>query len=300
MLYIRKLPRGYRESSWDDLRLAAEFLHHRLSHRKLLDLAGHSGREALHEPNVAGDLVVRDPIVTELADTLLVGGGPGLRNDPGTELFAIPCVGHAEHLNILNIGVPIQILFDFARIDVFAAADDHILDPANDAAISIVVVGRQVSRMHPTGRIDGFPSSDLVVPIAEHDRVSPGAQLSGFAARHDTTVAVDYLDFKVRLYPPDRRDAQLQRIVAAALEAHRAGFGHPISDGYFAHVHCRCDFLHDLDRARSPGHDSAPKRTEIEAGELRVVQLSNEHGGYPVEHVATFCFDRFQGFRRIE
>src|ERR1700682_4204520 len=86
---IRKLPRGCRKSSWDDLRLAAEFRHHRLSHRKLLDLAGHSGREALHEPDVAGDLVVRDPILTELADTFLVGGGTGLRHDPGTEFFAI-------------------------------------------------------------------------------------------------------------------------------------------------------------------------------------------------------------------
>src|SRR5260370_2262732 len=101
MPYIRKLPRGCRESSWDDLRLAAEFLHHRLSHRKLLDLAGHSGREALHEPNVAGDLVVRDPILTELSDTLLVGDGSGLRTDPGTQLFAIPCVAHAEQPTIL-------------------------------------------------------------------------------------------------------------------------------------------------------------------------------------------------------
>src|SRR5882757_5928276 len=201
MLYIRKLPRGYRESSWDDLRLAAEFLHHRLSHRKLLDLAGHSGREALHEPDVAGDLVVRDPILTERADTLLVGGGPGLRNDPGTEFFAILCVGHAEHLDVLNIGVPIQILLDFARIDVFAAADDHVLDPADDAAISIVVDGRQVTGMHPARRIDSLPCPRLVVPIAEHDRVSPRAEFPGFATRDNPTVTTDNLDFKVGLYP---------------------------------------------------------------------------------------------------
>src|SRR5438552_9627544 len=58
--------------------------------------------------------------------------------------------------------------------------------------------------------------------------------------------------------------------------------------------------FHDLDRARSACHDATMKRAEIEASELRVVQLGNEHGGYPVEHVATFCFDRFQGFQRIE
>src|SRR5258708_19703649 len=100
----------------------------------------------------------------------------------------------------------------------------------------------------------------------------------------------------MRLYPPDRRNSQLQWIVPTALEAHRAGFGHPISDRYLAHVHCRGDFLHDLNRARSPGHDSAPKRVEIEAGELRVVQLGNEHGGYPVEHVPTSSFPPFHRF----
>jgi hypothetical protein len=104
----------------------------------------------------------------------------------------------------------------------------------------------------------------------------------------------------MRLYPSDRRNTQLQQIVSTALEAHGTGFGHPVSDGYFAHVHRRSHIFHDLDRTRSPGHDTTPKRAEIEAGELRVVQLGNEHGGYPVEHVATFCFDRFQGFQRIE
>src|SRR5260370_4527025 len=77
-----------------------EFLDHRLPHRKLLNLAGHGGGEALYEPDVAWDLVVRDPILTELADTLLVEAGTRLRNDPGTEFFAILNVRHAENLDI--------------------------------------------------------------------------------------------------------------------------------------------------------------------------------------------------------
>src|SRR5258708_7377425 len=61
-----------------DSRRAGEFLDHRLTHRELLDLAAHGGREALHEPDVARYLVVRDPILTKPADTLLVEGGAGL------------------------------------------------------------------------------------------------------------------------------------------------------------------------------------------------------------------------------
>jgi hypothetical protein len=91
---------------------------------------------------------VRYPVLTEPVESLLVGAGPD--DDPGTKLLAVFRVGHPENLDFLNVGMAIQILFDLTRIDVFAAADDHILDPANDAAISIVIDGRQVPCMHPT------------------------------------------------------------------------------------------------------------------------------------------------------
>src|SRR5580692_3122411 len=216
---------------------------------------------------MARDLVVRDTILTEPADALLVEGGTGLRNDPGTEFLAIPCIRHAENLDIPDLGVPIQILFDFTRVDVLAAADDHVLDPADDAAISGVVDGSEVAGMHPPGGIDGFPGPCLVIPVTEHHGISSRAELAGLSPRHDTAVAVDDLDLEVRLYPSDRRDTQLERIVAAALEAHGTGFGHPIGDGDLAHMHGRGDFLHDLDRAWCARHDPAPQRAEVEEGE---------------------------------
>ncbi len=94
---------------------------------------------------------MRDPVLTEPADPLLVESGAGLGDDPGAQLFAVFRVGHPENLDVLNIGMTVQILFDFTRIDVFSAADDHILDPADNTATSIVIDGRQVSRMHPAG-----------------------------------------------------------------------------------------------------------------------------------------------------
>src|SRR6476646_8141289 len=116
---------------------------------------------------------------------------PDFKNDQGTELFAIFRVRNAENLDVLNIGVPIQIFLDFARIEVLATADDHVLDASNDAAISIVVDGRQIARMHPASRIDSLPCQRLVVPIAEHHRVSPRAELPGFATRDYLTVSLD-------------------------------------------------------------------------------------------------------------
>ena len=51
----------------------------------------------------------------------------------------------------------------------------------------------------------------------------------------------------------------LQRIVAAALKAHRARLSHPVGDRDFAHVHSGGDLFHHLDRARGAGHDPAPQ-----------------------------------------
>src|SRR6478752_6890660 len=69
-----RFPRG----SCADFCLTGKFLDHRLAHRKLLDLAGYSGRKTLDEADVARSLVMRDPVLTESADPLLVESGAGL------------------------------------------------------------------------------------------------------------------------------------------------------------------------------------------------------------------------------
>src|SRR5712671_3091609 len=111
---------------------AGEFLDHRFAHCNLLNLAGHGRRKTVDEADIARNLVVGDPLLTEPADSFLVEIGAGSGDDPGTEFFAVFGVRYPEHLDVLNIGMAIQIFFDFARIDVFAAADDHVLDPSDD------------------------------------------------------------------------------------------------------------------------------------------------------------------------
>src|SRR6266850_4977138 len=98
---------------------------------------------------MARNLIVSDPVLTEPADSFLVESAAGPGDDPGTQFLAVLGVRYPEHLDVLNIGMTVQILFDLTRIDVFPAADDHILDPADNTAIPVVIDSRQVSRMHP-------------------------------------------------------------------------------------------------------------------------------------------------------
>ena len=80
---------------------------------------------------------MRDLALAEGAD--LVGGQrlAGSRPDPGAELLAIAVVGDAEDLHVLDLRMAIEKFLDLARIEVFAAADHHVLDAADDVAIAL-------------------------------------------------------------------------------------------------------------------------------------------------------------------
>src|SRR5262249_36918853 len=152
---------------------------------------------------------------------------------------------------------------DLARIDVLAAADDHVLDPADDIAIALGIDGGEVAGMHPAPGIDGLAGARLVVPIAAHHRIAPGQKLARHAGRDDPAVAVDDLDLEMRLDAPDRRDPALDRVVDRALEADRAGLRHAIGDGDLAHMHLLGAALHHLDRAGAAGHDPGAQAGQV-------------------------------------
>jgi hypothetical protein len=85
----------------------------------------------------------------------------------------------------------VEEFLDLARIDVLAAADDHVLDPADDVAIAFGVDGREVAGVHPAVGVDRLGGLLLVVPIALHHRIAARAQLARLAARHDGAERID-------------------------------------------------------------------------------------------------------------
>ena len=111
---------------------------------------------------------------------------------------------------------------------------------------------------------------------------------------------IDDLDFKMRLDAAYRRDAAPQRIVSRALEAHRARLGHAVGDGDFVQVHLVDRAFHHFDRARRAGHDAGAQRGQIEAPELRMIELRDEHGRHAVQRGAAFLGHGFERHQRIE
>jgi hypothetical protein len=106
-----------------------------------------------------------------------VAGLAGLEHDPGADLLAVLRVGHAEHLHVLHLGVAVQEFLDLARVDVLAAADQHVLDAADDVAIALGVDGGQVAGVHPA--VASWPRAcGLRRPSSPASPSSRGAQLA--------------------------------------------------------------------------------------------------------------------------
>src|ERR1700730_1346620 len=201
-------------------------------------------------------------------------------------------VGDAKNLHILNLGMAIEKFLDLARVEVFAAADHHVLDAAEDVAVPLLVDHRDVAGMHPAIGIEHVGGLFRLIPIAKHDAVAASAQFAGVAAGHNATLEIDDLNLDVRMNASDSRHPALKRIVSGALETGWAGLGHAIADSHLAHVHQLINATHYLDRAWRAGHHTGPQRGQVEFGEVWMVEFGDEHRRHPVEGRAFFPLDR--------
>lgn len=220
--------------------------------------------------------------------------------DPGDDFLAIALVGDADHLHVGHRRVSEEELLQFARIDVLAAADDHVLAAPDDPHVAVVVHHRQVAGVHPARRVDGLGGGLGVVPVAEHHAVAAGAQLADLAARHHPARLVDDLALQPRLGASDSGHAQLQAIVRTGLQRHRTGLGHAVGDLHLGHVHVANDPPHHLDRAGGAGHDSGAQAGKVEFAAARMIQLGDEHGRYPVQRGGALLGHGQQGRLGVE
>src|SRR6476469_1898443 len=136
-----------------------------LAHAELLDLSGHGHRERIDEFPVCRNLVARDATLTKSGQRLSGKTGVGARADPRHHLLAISLARYADHLGVDDVSVREEILLDFARVDVLAAADDHVLDAADDVDIALRIHRREIAGVHPARGIDRLCGPLRIAPI---------------------------------------------------------------------------------------------------------------------------------------
>ena len=101
------------------------------------------------EPDLARVLVGGDLVLDELAQLFGARLGAVLERDRGADLLAVLVVGHAEHRGLAHGRVLVEDLLDLARVDVVAAADDHVLLAVDDEEVAVLVDGRHVAGVQP-------------------------------------------------------------------------------------------------------------------------------------------------------
>src|SRR5947209_3055882 len=106
-----------------------------------------------------------------------------LQPDGYSDLFSEFVMRYAVDRSVANLGMASQEIFNLARIDVFAAADDHLFFAATNRDVSVFILRRQITGAQPAIGSDGFVGGLRLVVIAFHDQVSAHPQLTGLVGR---------------------------------------------------------------------------------------------------------------------
>ena len=141
--------------------LEAEFLEF-----ELLDFAGAGEGEAIHEEDVFGNLVAGNLATAELADVLGGHLSSLVEDDEGTDFLTVFLGRHGSDLDVFDSGHLIEEFLDFARIDVLAATDDHVLDAAGDLVKALLVLDAEVAGVEESVLVNDFGGGLRVLVVA--------------------------------------------------------------------------------------------------------------------------------------
>ena len=128
--------------------------------------------------------------------------GAVLEHDDRLDRLAPFVVGHANHGSSSDRRMPGEHILDFARKDVEAAGDDHVLAAIDDIKKTVGVATREVSGVEPAvakrfGRLLRF------FPVAGHHQRAAAADFADLAISHLVAVVIEQFHLQIA----DRRAA---------------------------------------------------------------------------------------------
>src|SRR5215217_2117528 len=247
-----------------------------------LDLAARRHRVLLDEVHVLGDLVMGDVLATVLLGVLFGQRGVLFLYYGGGYPLAVLLVGDAVDLDVRDTGMCVETLLDLARVDVLAAADNHVVRPAGYREVTVLVHGRQISGVQPSILVYNLGGFIGHLVVALHNVVAAGAEVT-LLSRPDlfTGVHINELHLYVRELAAHGRNPAFYGVVGARLGYNGAGFGLAISDGDLVRPHVVYDLLHHLYRTGAPSHDPGAQTGGVVLPIVFVLELRDEHGRHP-------------------
>ena len=150
-----------------------------------------------------------------------------------------------------------QAVFDFLGRDVFAAANDQVLDATGDLKEALAVDAGFIARVEPVVRVNRGGSRLLVVVVPLHHVVAAHAEFAALARRTRRTAhRIDNLHFHFGKGHADGLRALLYaRIPWCHRDAGRR-FGHSVGNRDLGEVHLAHHPPHQRLRTQRSGHDA--------------------------------------------
>ena len=220
--------------------------------------------------------------------------GPG--HADGLHRLAPGGVGHADHGHVGDIGMAVNGALHLGRVDVLAAADDHVLDPVVDVDIAVGVQVAGVAGEHPAVGGHGAGGGLGLLPVAQHVVGRAGHDLAHLAGGHGLPVAADDLDLDTRhrLAGGAHARAAIGVVVLGRQHHHGAGgLGHAVGLGELAAEGLDA-LAQQFQGDRCGAIEDVLQATEISLAAARVVDQHLQRRGHGEEAGHAFLLDRIE------
>ena len=154
------------------------------------NLARRYPRQFIHDMELAGYLIEGQIVLQELLELADIDLCSLMDTvEAGTDLTA-ELILNANDSHLMNPGELVDKLLDLARIDIFAHADNHILDAVDNVDIAIFVGSGHIARMEPATAHDIMRHIGKI-PIAKYHIIAFDDKLAQLAARNLLSLVID-------------------------------------------------------------------------------------------------------------
>lgn len=236
--------------------------------------------EAVDEKYVLGDFMTGYLAAAVVSNFIVGHFNSVVEDDEGADFFAVFFGGDADDLNVFYAVFFIEEVFYFAGIDVFASADNHVLDAAGDAVVAVGVLDAEVAAVEPAVGVDDFGCLDGAFVISFHDEVAAAAHFALLAVgTFFAGFGIDDFNFGEGIFVAYGGASGLEAVGEGGVCHAGRAFGEAIDACDICDVHPLGYCSHDFFGAERAGHDAGAEGGEVEHVEHGVVQLGDKHGG---------------------
>ncbi len=244
------------------------------SERRAIDLVRPGQRQLGHQEHAPG-MLIRGPVGQRpLLHGLLAQARARARDNEGHRHLALQLVVYREHRGLQHVRVALQRALHVSRVDVLAAADEHVVGAADEVVETVGVAAADVARVEPAVLQAPRRLLRQVVIGRHHARVA--------REQHAFIGAGVEADLAARQWVADgRRRARLALRVIR--EHHRARLGYAVAVGGRRVRERAVERLEERGRGGRGADADEAHRALVGLGERRVVQDQVEHGRHAGE-----------------